>query len=134
MTLQIPVTIFVVFAITRIYWQWKNNNVNISVFIFWFTLWAGVLLMVYWPGAMNFVSTQLGVGRGVDAFIYFGLLLSLYLNYRIYIKYEELSQDITKIIRALALKDLEDPKKILARERSHQELCEKVNDNESVTV
>lgn len=106
MPLQILVTLFVYFAVSRIYKQLKAKTVSLYNFLFWFSLWSGVLILAYWPGVMSYISYNLGIGRGVDAIIYFGLMLSFYLNYRLYIKYEESSQAMTKIVREIALMEI----------------------------
>lgn len=106
MILQILITVFALFAMSRIYIQWRKNHVGISAFFFWLIIWSGIVVFAYWPGLMSSISGFLGIGRGVDVFVYFGIMLLFYLSYRIYIHHEELNHKLNRVIKELALKDI----------------------------
>ncbi|MBI2453281.1 DUF2304 family protein [Candidatus Peregrinibacteria bacterium] len=107
MAIQILVSIFVIFAISRIVLQYKYDNVTIKQFIFWIIIWGSILGIVFWPRLIEKIADSLGIGRGIDVFVYFGIILLFYLVYRSYIKMENLERDITKIVGGIALKDLD---------------------------
>ena len=75
--------------------------------IFWLLIWLGVLEVVYWPNLVDRLARYFGVGRGIDVLVYFGLVLLFYMIYRAYIHIEHLERDLTKIVRNIALKDLD---------------------------
>jgi len=108
MGLQLFVTAFVIFAASRIYMQWRRETISLGAFLFWLIIWIGLITVVYWPGTIVFIAETVGIGRGIDVLVYGGIVLLFYLVYRLYIKQEETSQEITKIIREIALKDLKD--------------------------
>lgn len=107
MAIQIIITIFVLFALSRVYLQFKSDNVTTLQFIFWLIIWLGVLTVLYWPNLSNQIAEFLGISRGVDVFVYLGIIALFYLIYRAYIKIEHLERDITKIVRKEALKELD---------------------------
>lgn len=107
MLIQILITVFVLFAASRIALQYKNEHVGKWPLIFWLAIWTGALVVVYWPNGIDRLARIFGVGRGIDVLVYFGLILVFYLVYRIYIHMENLERQITKLVRHLALKDLD---------------------------
>lgn len=107
MVIQITITLFVLFAASRILIQFKHKNVGLGGLLFWVFVWLSALTVVYWPGVIDGLAKWFGIGRAIDVLVYFGLLIGFYLIYRLYIKIVELEQAITKIVRASALKDLD---------------------------
>lgn len=107
MAIQITITLFVLFAASRILVQFKQKNVGLAGLLFWILVWMAALTVVYWPGVVDGLAQWFGIGRAIDVLVYFGLLIAFYLIYRLYIKIVELEQAITKIVRASALKDLD---------------------------
>ncbi|MBT7703507.1 DUF2304 family protein [Candidatus Peregrinibacteria bacterium] len=107
MAIQIVITVFVLFAASRIFIQFKQNNVGGWALIFWLFVWASALIIVYWPGLIDGVANFFGIDRAIDVLVYFGLLISFYLIYRLYIKMVQFEQEITRVVRESALKDLD---------------------------
>ena len=107
MAIQITITLFVLFAASRIVLQFKDKNVGIWGLLFWLLIWGSALTVVYWPGLVDSVAGWFGIGRAIDVLVYFGLLIGFYLIYRLYMKIVEIEQAITKIVRSSALKDLD---------------------------
>lgn len=106
MLIQLLVTVFVLFAASRIVLQYKHEHVGKGPLVFWLIIWMGVLTVVYWPNLIDRLASPFGVGRGIDVLVYFGLVLLFYLVYRIYIHLENLERQLTKVVRHLAMKDL----------------------------
>ena len=107
MAIQITITIFVLFAVSRLLIQFKQQNVTAVALLFWALVWGTALTVVYWPGLIDSVASWFGIGRAIDVLVYFGLLIGFYLIYRLYIKIVEIEQEITKIVRSEALQDLD---------------------------
>lgn len=106
MLTQILVTIFVLFALSRAYLQFRNNNTSLGSFLFWVLIWGGVLFIVYWPNLFNRVAGVFGIQRSIDVVVYFAIISLFYLIFRSYVKIQELEQNITHIVRQIALKDI----------------------------
>ena len=60
----------------------------------------------------------MGVGRGVDTAMYLSLLVIFYLLFRSFAKIEDLDRQLTRIVRANALREMEEDLRLSAVERS----------------
>ena len=57
--------------------------------------------------ATDLLARWVGVGRGVDTAMYLGFLMIFYLVFRAFGKLEDLDRQLTRIVRANAIKDAE---------------------------
>lgn len=71
--------------------------------ILWSILWVGAGVVVLRPEVASLFAGLIGVGRGVDAIVYFAIIFIFYLVFRIFLRLEKLDRDITALIRALGL-------------------------------
>jgi len=102
--LQIIVVVFALFAWSRAILRLKDRKIVISEFIFWTVIWAAVVVTSLLPATANAVSTFFGISRPIDLAIYVSILLLLYLTFRMYVKHEQLEQEMTKLVREIAVK------------------------------
>jgi hypothetical protein len=58
------------------------------------------------PETASAVAGLFGVGRGADVVVYLALAAAFYLIFRLFAKLEDIDRQLTKIVRAEALKDL----------------------------
>lgn len=100
---QYLLIIFAVFALSRAILRFKDNKLTIGEFIFWNFVWLGVILIGFFPVITQTMANFIGIGRGIDVFVYAGIIILFYLVYRIYVKIEGMDQDLTKIVREVAL-------------------------------
>ncbi len=103
---QIIVVVFVLFALSRAWLRFKDSKIKWQELIFWNVVWIGALIVVFLPQSANFLAGLLGIGRGVDVIIYGGLIIVFYLVFRLYVKVENIEQEITTMTREVALKEL----------------------------
>jgi hypothetical protein len=103
---QIFAVCFILFAWSRGILRFKNGQLSVRALVFWGVLWSSAILFLFWPGQFEAFSKLLGIGRSVDAVIYASILVLFYLVFRAYVQMEELQNEITRLTRALALKDL----------------------------
>jgi small membrane protein len=84
----------------------KTKKRTLSLFDALFILCLDALLSIFliFPALFFYLSNFFGIERGVDIFIYFGILILFYLVLRLYFKIEKLRQDITKLNRELSIK------------------------------
>lgn len=101
--IQILIIIFAAFVITRILLRLKDNKLTIGEFLLWIFLWGAVLLVAFVPSVSSLLARVLGIGRGVDLLIYLALLILFYMMFRMIIKLESVQQEITSIVRQVAL-------------------------------
>ena len=101
---QYLIIIFALFAMSRVVLRFKDNKFTIAEFIFWDLIWLAVVIVGFFPQITSIVADFVGIGRGIDVFVYAGIILLFYLVYRIYVKLETIEQEITKVVREVALK------------------------------
>ena len=109
--IQIFALVFAIFAVFKILHQVRNNEITLESAIFWIFIWMLVILIVAFPSTMSYLATLTGVGRGVDVIIYTAIILLFYLQYRLYIKIENVEREITLIVREIAIAEREKKEK-----------------------
>lgn len=100
---QIILILFLLFAFSRVILRFREGSVGPGAFLFWSGIWILALMGVIEPGFTTFVAEKVGVGRGVDAVLYFSILLLFYLIYRTNIHLENTRHEITELARRIAL-------------------------------
>jgi hypothetical protein len=55
------------------------------------------------PNSTTFLASRLGIGRGMDLLIIVGILGAYYLLFRLYLKIENINQDINKLVTEIAI-------------------------------
>ena len=101
--LQIVIVVFVLFAFSRVILRLRGKQISIAEFLFWTAIWSGVLVVLLVPGVMTMIASRAGVSRGVDIAIYTGVTLLFYLVFRLYVKLDAVDQNVTKLVRIMAL-------------------------------
>ena len=102
---QIFLSIFLFFALSRVFLRLKSGELTTFSFFFWCFVFGTAIILVLFPGLSGKVAATLGIGRGVDVVIYVSIVLLFYLVFRLYIYLEDLKREITQLISNIALKD-----------------------------
>jgi hypothetical protein len=110
---QIIMTIFVLFAVSRVVLRFRERKISFVAMISWFLLWIAVEIIIWRPDVTTSLAKILGIGRGADLLIYGSLLVIFYSVFRIYIKFEDLERQITTLVRKIALEKSKPKKKSL---------------------
>jgi len=103
--IQILLSIFLVFAASRVVLRVKEGNISFGFFLFWFGLWILAGFAIINPGSTTYLAKQIGIGRGTDAVIYASLVLLFYLLFRTNVIIENLKHEITKLTTEIAIKE-----------------------------
>lgn len=110
--IKILLTLFVIFAWSRALLRFRDKAINFKELGFWSLVWIAIIIMVYLPGKATLLANLLGVGRGFDAMVFIAIIALLYAVYRLYVKSNELEQEMTRLIREISLKlNVSEPKK-----------------------
>ncbi|MBF0504607.1 MAG: DUF2304 family protein [Candidatus Omnitrophica bacterium] len=109
--IQFIIILFAIFALTGIFIRFRRKTINFLEFFLWSFFWFMVGLCVSLPNITQWFAKILGVGRGADAVFYIGIVSLSYFLFRLYIKIRHIEQEITHVVRKLALNDLEHTKK-----------------------
>lgn len=105
MILQVILILFLLFAASRVFLQWKNGNIKIVSFIFWAAIFIGAIFGIIQPEITSQIAKLVGIGRGADVILYFSIVALFYLLFRLYVYVENLRHEISDIISQLALKE-----------------------------
>ncbi|WP_263641211.1 DUF2304 domain-containing protein [Methanobrevibacter arboriphilus] len=80
-----------------------RKKTSITTFILWVVLWVLVAIFAIIPESSTYIANLIGIGRGLDLIIIFGIIGSYYLIFRVYLKLEKIDQDITKLVRIISI-------------------------------
>ena len=104
--IQFVLLAFVLTALLKVIHSYQQRRMRTLNFLFWTLVWVGTASIISFPDATSFVAHLLGIGRGADLIIYASLLISFYLIFRIHLMLARLEQEITEVVRAIALERL----------------------------
>ena len=109
--IQLFILVFALFAITRTIFQFRQGVLTIAWLLFWIVFWIIAGFVAVLPQTTDVVARFVGVGRGADVVIYFSLVALFYLIFRVYVKIEQVEGEITRLVRKLAMDDIDDEEK-----------------------
>ena len=115
--IKILFTVFALFAWSRAILRFYRKDLNWKELLFWSLVWLVMIILVYIPGKTNFLAKSLGMERGNDAMFFLAIVGLFYASYRLYVKSNETEKEITRLVRALALKNINKPKKLQTTNR-----------------
>jgi hypothetical protein len=104
--IQLLLLVFVLVALAKVLHSYTRRGIRSRDFLFWASVWIGTAAIITFPEATSFLAHLLGIGRGADLIIYASLLISFYLILRIHLTLARLEQEITAIVRAIAIERL----------------------------
>lgn len=102
-TIQLVLLSFILFALSRVYLRWRENVLSTKASLFWFFIWLAAMVGVSLPQTTTKIAGAFGVGRGVDIIVYMSLAILFYLVFRIYVMIGDIRNEITFLVRQLAL-------------------------------
>lgn len=111
LVIQILIALFALFAIARAVSQFKAGRLPRGWLAFWVIFWLFVAIVVALPQTTEVAARFVGVGRGVDLAIYVSLVALFYLVFRLFVKIEEVEREVTKLVRKLAIQDMDEQHK-----------------------
>ena len=106
--IQVVLICFAVFAMSRTLLRYRRGLMRVLHLELWLLFWGGVLVVGMRPEVTDMLAKWLGVGRATDAAIYLALLLIFYLLFRSFAKIEDLDRQLTRVVRANALREMEE--------------------------
>ena len=91
--------------------RFKEGKMTIGMLSLWILIWIAVIYISLFPESTNLFSSAIGIGRGLDVVLILGLFGCYYLIFRIYTMIENMEQEITHLVRELALQREHNEKK-----------------------
>ena len=108
MIIQGIIIAFALFAVVRTVMQFRKGSLPLGMVLFWILFWILVGVVVALPGTTDIAANFVGVGRGADFVIYLSVVGLFYLVFRLYVKIEDVEREITRLVRKLALEDMDE--------------------------
>ncbi len=85
--------------------QYRSQRIARYWFLVVSCLWIAIAFAAIFPSWSDVLARAVGIGRGVDLFVYSAVLVLLYAVYRLFVRTQEMEREITDLVRALALRD-----------------------------
>lgn len=108
MSIRLIIILFSFFVLGKIYSKFKKQELSKVEASLWFVLWLGVLFATLLPHATDILALYLGIGRGADLLVYLSIVVIFYVIFAIYIKTRKIENNITKLVREIAIKEKKD--------------------------
>jgi hypothetical protein len=105
---QILLISFAAFAMSRVVLRYRRGGMRLLHLALWLVFWVGVVVAVFHPDTTSWLAGKLGVGRGVDVAMYLSILMIFYLLFRSFGKLDDLDRQLTRVVRANALRELDE--------------------------
>lgn len=102
--IQIAAGIVMVIGIIRAIVLYRNRKLATSWFIFWVLVWGGVGVVAFIPATSYMLANLVGVQQGINLLVYLSIITLFYLVFKLFMKIESLSRNITSLVRELALR------------------------------
>ncbi len=107
MIIKALLVLFFMFALSRVVLRFRDGHITARELVMLCALWIGASAAVLWPALSGHVATWLGVNRGSDAVMYLTVAALCYFIFRLYIRIRDVEQQLTALVRNLALREAE---------------------------
>ncbi|HLD37413.1 MAG TPA: DUF2304 family protein [Candidatus Nanoarchaeia archaeon] len=104
MIIEIIVSVLILAVLIKLVADLKKGKITSSKFYLWALVWVALAVIVFFPGMIIFLAKGIGIERAQDLPIYVSIILLFYLLFKIGIKIERVEQEITTLVKRLALK------------------------------
>ena len=95
--------LFGLFALINVYLSYKRNIIRTYGFLFWELVWISTIAVAVYPSILRIISDVLQIERGIDSLIYVSIVVLFYLLFKLYVRYDALEKEITKLVRMISL-------------------------------
>ncbi len=103
---QIIALIVVAYFLARLFWQKQKGQIAAGEFVFWLFFWLFSALAIVSLKAIDRLVAGLGFSAsGIQVLLYLSIAVLFYLLFRLRLRLSKMDQDLTKIARALSMKD-----------------------------
>ena len=85
--------------------RFRDGKMSLGMLLVWILIWLVVIIISIYPNLTNYLAIYSGIGRGLDFALILGLLLSFYLIFKMYNKIETIEEELTDLVRELAIQN-----------------------------
>jgi len=101
--IQIILVALFAFVAIRVIVRYFRRKTGFRSMVFWLVFWLAGLALALFPDLTFYFAKKLGVGRGADLVVYAALVILFLFAYRLTVKTEKMSDEITALSRKMAL-------------------------------
>ena len=101
--IQILLIIFALFAWSRVIINYRKKRLSTNEFVFWSLVWILVVVVSIIPDIVSNFAKVIGIQTGMNLLIYASIIVLFYLIYRLYVKIENINNEMTKLVRRIAI-------------------------------
>lgn len=113
--MQYLIIIVAAFLIAKTLVRFQKNKLDLKQTIIWIIVWIILLIIAILPQIMGVPAVILGIDRGIDVFIYLGIIILFYTCFVLYNKLENLREKVTRLTRIMAIQQAETEALIMER-------------------
>ncbi|MCF7906963.1 DUF2304 family protein [Patescibacteria group bacterium] len=105
--LQKLLALFIIFLfLARLVWRKKKKEISVNEFLFWLVFWIGAGVLIVGLKQIDQLAIRLGFSSsGIEILLYLGIIILFYFLFRLRLKMQKMEKNITKIVRAIALRE-----------------------------
>ena len=100
--IQLLIIVFGIFAFSRLILRRKDRAVTLGETLMWSIIWIGMIAVAVNPSIVNLIE-RTGINQAMNLLVYLCIIALFYINFRLYIKVETQQQNITRLVREIAL-------------------------------
>ena len=83
--------------------RFRDGKMSLGMLLLWILIWLLIIFISFYPNLTNYLAILTRKGRGLDIVLILGLLLSFYMIFKVYNKIETIEEELTDLIRELAI-------------------------------
>ena len=83
--------------------RFREGKMSLGMLIVWNAIWIIIIIISIFPKSTGEFASLTGIGRGLDLIFILGIIGCYYLIFKIYNMIENIEQEITHLVREIAL-------------------------------
>lgn len=85
--------------------RFRDGKMSMGMMFLWNMIWLILILISIYPALTSFFASVTGIGRGLDVILILGLIMSFYLNFKLYNRIETVEEEFTDLVREIAIQN-----------------------------
>lgn len=90
-------------GITLTILRFRDGKMSLGMMALWNLIWFLLILISIYPAVTSIFASITGIGRGLDVILILGLIVSFYLNFKLYNRIETVEEELTDLVREIAI-------------------------------
>lgn len=110
---QLLVPLLSLIIILRAFSRFFRQQLSVRELIVWLLVWVSVALVAIFPDvAVDWLARVTGIKSGINALIFFALVVLMYGYLRLFVRFEENEKKLTELVRKMALEQIQRDKEV----------------------